>query len=85
MDAVYLRLPARGRRAVDILVALLGIALCAFTAKIGWASLRQTYLYGEKLSSGEIPAWPRDLVIPLCFALMAIAYVSHLAKLLRRR
>jgi C4-dicarboxylate transporter, DctQ subunit len=85
MDALYLRLPARGRHVVDILVALLGIALCAFTAKIGWDGLRQTYMYGEKLSSGEIPAWPRDLVIPLCFALMAFAYVSHLVKLLRRR
>jgi len=85
MDALYLRLPPRGRRAIDILVALLGVGLCAFTAKIGWDSLRQTYMYGEKLSSGEIPAWPRDLVIPLCFTLMAIAYVSHLVKLLRRR
>ena len=84
MDAVYLRLPERARRGIDIVVALLGVGLCAFTARIGYESLRQTYSYGERLSSGEIPAWPRDLVIPLCFALMAIAYVSHLVKLLRR-
>jgi TRAP-type C4-dicarboxylate transport system permease small subunit len=84
MDAVYLRMSARARRAVDILVALLGIALCAFTAKVGFDSLRQTWAFGERLSSGEIPAWTRDLAIPLCCALMTIAYLSHLAKLLRR-
>jgi C4-dicarboxylate transporter DctQ subunit len=85
MDAVYLRLPPRARRAVDILVALLGVGLCGFVAKIGFDGLRQTWAYGERLSSGELPAWPRDLVIPLCFALMAIAFIAQLAKLLRRR
>jgi C4-dicarboxylate transporter DctQ subunit len=83
MDAVYLRLPARARRAVDIFVALLGVGLCAFIAKIGFDSLRQTWAYAERLASGELPAWPRDLAIPLCFALMAIAYLSHLVKRLR--
>jgi C4-dicarboxylate transporter, DctQ subunit len=85
MDAVYLRLPSGARRGVDIVIALLGVAMCGFIAKIGWTSLAQTWTYGEKLSSGEIPAWTRDLVIPLCFALMAVAFIAHLARLLRHR
>jgi len=85
MDAVYLRLPPRARRGVDVVVAVLGIAMCGFVAKIGWTSLAQTWTYGEKLSSGEIPAWMRDSVIPLCFALMSVAFIAHLAKLLQHR
>jgi C4-dicarboxylate transporter, DctQ subunit len=85
MDAVYLRMAPAVRKVVDILVALLGISLCAFTAKIGFDSMRQALEYGERLSSGDIPAWARDLVIPLCFALMAFAYLSHLLTLLRNR
>lgn len=85
MDAVYLRMAPAVRRRVDILVALLGVGLCAFTAKIGYDSMRQALQYGERLSSGDIPAWARDLVIPLCFALMALAYLSHLVAVLRGR
>jgi TRAP-type C4-dicarboxylate transport system permease small subunit len=83
MDAVYVRMPPSLRRAVDVAVALLGVALCAFTAKIGYDSMAQAFRYGERLSSGEIPSWPRDLVIPICFALMALAYAAHLLKVLR--
>lgn len=83
MDAVYLSMPPAVRKAVDVGVGLLGIGLCAFTAKIGYDSMRQALAYGEHLSSGDIPSWTRDLVIPLCFALMALAYLSHLVKLFR--
>ena len=83
MDAVYLGMPRAVRKVIDIAVAVLGAGLCAFTAKIGYDSMRQAFAYGERLSSGYLPAWPRDLVIPLCFALMALAYLAHLVKLLR--
>ena len=85
MDAVYLRMPPRMRKAVDIVVALLGVGLCAFTAKIGYDSMRDALQYGMTLPSGYLPSWPRDLVLPLCFALMAAAYLRHLISVLRRR
>lgn len=78
MDALYPRLPPAARRALDVAKPLLGAGLCAFTAKIGYDSMRQAIAYGETLPSGDLPAWPRDLVIPLCFALMAAAYLVHL-------
>jgi len=85
MDAAYLRMPARMRRWVDVLVALLGIALCGFVAKIGYDSFRQALEFGERLGSGDLPSWPQDLVIPVCFGLMAVAYVSHLLSIIRGR
>lgn len=83
MDAVYLRMPPPVRRAVDIVVAVLGVGLCSFVAKIGYDSMREALEYGMTMPSGYIPSWPRDLILPVCFALMAIAYLSHLISVLR--
>ena len=85
MDVMYLRLPPPMRKAVDIVVALLGIGLCGFVAKIGYDSMREALEYGMTMPSGYIPSWPRDLILPVCFALMALAYLSHLLSVLRRR
>ena len=32
-----------------------------------------------------MPAWPQTLAIPLCFALMALAYLSYLYAVLTNR
>jgi C4-dicarboxylate transporter, DctQ subunit len=85
MDAVYLHLPAGMKRLVDVLVAILGVALCAFIAKFGYDSMRDALEFGMTLPSGYIPSWPRDLILPLCFALMAGAYARHLIAVIRGR
>ena len=85
MDAVYLRMPAPVRRVMDIVIALLGIGLCGFTARISFDSMRQAYAYGELMPSGYMPSWPQDLALPLCFALMTLAYVSYLFSVLLGR
>ena len=78
MDAIYLRLPAKARKAMDVVIALLGIGLCGFVAKIGFDSMRQEIAYDNLLLSGYIPSWPQTLAIPLGFGLMSVAYVSYL-------
>jgi len=85
MDAVYLRLPKPARKAMDIVIALLGVGLCLFTAKIGFDSMRQEMAYESLLLSGYIPAWPQTLAIPLGFGLMAVAYVSYLFSVITGR
>ncbi len=85
MDAVYLRMPPRMRSSVDLAVALLGIGLCGFIALKGYDSFRQALEFGERLGSGDLPSWPQDLVIPACFGMMSLAYVSHLISVLRGR
>jgi TRAP-type C4-dicarboxylate transport system permease small subunit len=81
MDAIYLRLPRPARKAIDAVVAVTGIVLCACIAKFGFDSMRQEIAYGMLLASGYLPSWPQTLAIPLCFALMAIAYLSYLISL----
>jgi TRAP-type C4-dicarboxylate transport system permease small subunit len=78
MDAVYLRLPRVVRRVIDVIVAVTGIVLCSYIAKFGFDSMRQEIAYGMLLASGYLPSWPQTLAIPLCFALMAVAYLSFL-------
>ena len=78
-------MPAGMRRAVDIFVALLGIGLCGFVAWHGYGSFSQALEFGERLGSGDLPSWPQDLIIPVCFGMMSLAYVSHLISVLRGR
>jgi TRAP-type C4-dicarboxylate transport system permease small subunit len=85
MDAVYVRFPPRVRRAIDLAVALVGIGLCAYITKVGLDSMLREIGYGMLLPSGYLPAWPQTLAIPLCFALMALAYLSYLYAVVTNR
>lgn len=85
MDAIYLRLPRTARKVMDVVIALLGIGLCAFVAKIGFDSMRQEIAYDALLPSGYLPSWPQSLAIPLGFGLMTVAYVSFLFSLFTGR
>jgi C4-dicarboxylate transporter DctQ subunit len=85
MDAIYVRMPPKLRRAIDIVVALLGVVLCAFITKIGYDSLERQIGYGTLSPSGYLPNWPQSLAIPVCFALMTVAYLSYLYAVVARR
>jgi TRAP-type C4-dicarboxylate transport system permease small subunit len=85
MDAIYLRLPAAVRRAINIAIAVLGIALCGYVSKIGFDSMSREIDYETLLPSGYLPAWPQTLAVPLCFALMTVAYLSFLYSVITDR
>jgi TRAP-type C4-dicarboxylate transport system permease small subunit len=85
MDAVYLRLPSAVRRRLNIAVGVLGIVLCGYVTKIGLDSMAVEIDYGTLLPSGYLPAWPQTLAIPLCFALMTVAYLSYLYSVITNR
>jgi TRAP-type C4-dicarboxylate transport system permease small subunit len=82
---IYLRLPPPARRALDLATAILGIGLCAYVAKSGTESMLREIRFETLLPSGYLPAWPQTLAIPLCFAAMAIAYLSFLYAVLAGR
>jgi C4-dicarboxylate transporter DctQ subunit len=85
MDALYFRLPKKARKAVDVMTAVLGVGLCLFTAKIGFDSMTREFADNLLLPSGEVPAWPQTMAIPLAFGLMAVAYLSYLISTLTGR
>ena len=85
MDALYLRMPEPMRRAINIAIAVLGMVLCAYVSWIGLGSMLREIDYETLLPSGYLPAWPQTLAIPLCFALMAVAYLSYLYAIIANR
>jgi len=85
MDALYVRLPTPARKVMDVIIAVLGVGLCLFTAKIGIDSMRWQIADSLVLSSGDVPAWPQSLAIPLAFGLMAVAYLSYLITVITGR
>jgi len=85
MDAVYIRLPGPVRRIVDLIVGVLGVVLCAHVARFGYESMSREIEFETLLPAGYIPAWPQTLAIPLCFALMSLAYLSFLYFVLTKR
>jgi TRAP-type C4-dicarboxylate transport system permease small subunit len=85
MDAVYVRLSTRMRRVLNFAIAVLGIALCGYVTKIGIDNIMTEIGYGILLPSGYIPAWPQTLAVPLCFALMTVAYLSYLYSVVTNR
>jgi C4-dicarboxylate transporter DctQ subunit len=85
MDAIYLRLPAGVRRVLNLAIAVLGIALCSYVSWIGLGSMIREIGDGMLLPSGYLPSWPQTLAIPLCFGLMAVAYLSYLYRVLASR
>ncbi len=85
MDALYLRMPKPVRKVMDVIIGLVGVVLCGYVAFYGYESMAQEISYGELLPSGYLPSWPQSLAIPLCFALMALAYVSYFFSLFTGR
>lgn len=85
MDAIYVRLSTRVRRVLNFAIAVLGIALCGYVTKIGIDNIITEIGYGILLPSGYIPAWPQTLAVPLCFALMTVAYLSYLYSVVTNR
>jgi C4-dicarboxylate transporter DctQ subunit len=85
MDVIYIRLPKPARKFMDVIIALIGIGLCGFIAKIGYDNMRQEFDYGMLLPGGYLPSWPQTLAIPLCFGLMTVAYLSYLFSVITGR
>ncbi len=85
MDALYVRLPKPARKVVDVIIAVLGVGLCSFTAMIGFDSMRRQIADSLLLPSGDVLAWPQTLAIPLAFGLMAVTYLSYLISVISGR
>ena len=85
MDGFYLRMSRATRKKMDVFIALLGMTVCGYVAYHGYLSMLEEISFGTQLPSGYIPSWPQSLAIPLCFALMTLAYLSYLFSLFTGR
>lgn len=81
VDLLTHYLPARHGRAVGIIVALVGLAVCLYLA---WAGIRLTmhsFAIGERTESAWAPAkWPLFFSMALGLGLTALQYVADLVR-----
>ncbi len=85
VDIFYEHLSTRGRKVVNVLVAVLGIGVIGYLAYMGWSFTYTAYRFGDMSLSGYIPAWMGYLAIPLGLGLTAVAYLLWLIDLVRPR
>ncbi len=83
MDAFYLVMPAPVRRTIDILIAIIAVAVCLIIAKYSADTLLREIEFGQLLPSGYLPSWPQSLALPVCFSLMTLAYLANLPAILK--
>lgn len=83
MDAFYLIMPAPIRRMIDILIAIIAVAVCLIIARYSADTLLREIEFGQLLPSGFLPSWPQSLALPFCFSLMALAYLANVPAILK--
>lgn len=61
------------KRVCAAFTSLFAAAVCAIVAWHSQAFVQLAYEYGDQAFS-QLPAWPMQLIIPFCFALMALRF-----------
>ena len=74
VDVLYARYPAAGKAAVDLVAALLAVAIAAFVIRYSIAYVQQSYAIGEISADpgGLTHRWVLKAFIPLGFAVFAL-------------
>lgn len=76
-------LPAGPRRAVDLVVIVLGLAVCLYLTKVGIDMVHEAVAKGETTGSlWNPPKWPLYLTMPVGLGLTALQYLAELVRAL---
>jgi TRAP-type C4-dicarboxylate transport system permease small subunit len=74
-------LPPRFTRSVDVAVAVIGLAVCAYLAYAGGQLAWSAFHEGERTGSlWNPPRWPLFLTMPVGLGLTALQYVAELLR-----
>lgn len=74
VEVLYSRFPPVVKRVVDRLIGLNGIALCGYSAYLGWSMTVRAIEQGQLSLSTHLPAWTGYIVIPISFGLSALGF-----------
>ena len=74
VDVLYARYPARAKAAVDLVAAVLAVAMAALVIRYSIAYVQQSYVIGEISADpgGLTQRWMLKALIPLGFAVFAL-------------
>lgn len=80
VDLLAAVLPAQAQRTLHVVLALLGMAICAYLAVVGWRITWEAFESGERTYSLWRPyVWPLHLMLPVGMALTVLQYLALLA------
>jgi len=82
MDVLAQRLPAKLRRILAFIEAILVVALGALVTWVAWQYVAQMYSLGARSQTAQVPMWIPHVALVLGFGLMA---AIGLARLIRGR
>jgi TRAP-type C4-dicarboxylate transport system permease small subunit len=86
VDLLSHYLPRRFARRLGILIALIGLGVCAYLAYAGAELTIDSFLNGERTESTWAPyKWPLFLSMPVGLGLTALQYIAELARNRSRR
>jgi len=85
LDLVHRRLPARWRRAVDLLNFPVIVFFCGVLLVYSWPLAVQSWEFGEtSFSAWNPPVWPFKFAIPLAVLLMLLQALAEFLRVLFR-
>jgi TRAP-type C4-dicarboxylate transport system permease small subunit len=81
VDLVSHYLPERAARRLGMVIAVVGLVVCAYLAYRGLHLSIEAFLRGERTESGWAPyKWPLYGAMPLGLGLTALQYIAELAR-----
>lgn len=86
VDALVTRLPRGGRRAAEVVAALVGLAASAVLAQATLGTVMASWRFGSlSIQPSMTPLWMPQAVMPLGFGWLCLVYVRELLLALRGR
>lgn len=79
VDIVYAHMPLWAQKAIDVVVAVVGVGLAAYFSYLGLGFTMTAFDFAEVSLSGYLQAWTGYAAIPVGLALTALAYLLWLA------
>jgi TRAP-type C4-dicarboxylate transport system permease small subunit len=83
IDVLSRFLKPRGKALTAVVVDLFTALVCAALAWYGWGMVRFALEDGERLLSGNMPAWLLQAIIPAAFLLMSYRYMLSCIRRIR--
>lgn len=81
VDLISHYLPPRPARWLEVVVAVVGLAIVVYLAVVGWEQMLESFAKGEHTeSTWAPPKWPLYLTMPVGFGLTALQYLAEMMR-----
>lgn len=83
VDILYDKMPASGKRLMDIFSSVIGIVFCLFFTYYGYLLVAKRYTSGMVSMDVGIPMWLVYLILPISGAMFLLRFIERLIQSLK--